>query len=173
MRVFRISDYLITPQDILRGIRFLYARATLYDFLGIMLLSLTGITLIHATTLSGEAIFIILFVASMLFWRVDSRLPLTLGILCLATIPALLFMFHKNILLTGEYRAEQLAIWAYYFLVIGVLLQLLPFTNKKKSKITNTPLIAPLALPHQKSIPSITDIRLVKKRQNNHTKRSA
>lgn len=137
MRVPKFSEYILTPFDIARGICAAYQQATLRDFIGILAVASIGIIMLIATPLSGTVLFFVIFIAVLLYWRLDARVPLTLGLACLVGIPILLLLFRTNILLTGEYRAEQIAVWAYYFLVIGVLRQVLPSRKKKFHRLHN------------------------------------
>ncbi|MCG2809547.1 MAG: hypothetical protein L6275_04395 [Candidatus Portnoybacteria bacterium] len=68
--------------------------------------------------------------AAFLFYRWDSRILAGSVLLCLASCPFLL-MFKKDDI------AEIMAIYAYYFLVMTVVLQIAEYRKEGKNEINN------------------------------------
>jgi hypothetical protein len=74
---------------------------------------------------SLTAAFFWSFFLAFLIMRLDSRVPIAFALACLIVCPFLL-IFHYQL------YAEQFAIWAYYFLVIGVILQIVEFVHESE-----------------------------------------
>ena len=71
-------------------------------------------------------VFVTIFF-SFLFYKWDSRITAFGAIVCLLLCPPLLFLEYGLV-------AEQMAVYAYYFLVITVILQIVEFKRNEKSK---------------------------------------
>ncbi len=71
-----------------------------------------------------------LFFFGLLIWRIDSRLAIGLALACLVAIPLLLVSASMGFD-RGEAWAETVAVWAYLFLVIGVVVQIWEYINRK------------------------------------------
>lgn len=119
--MFRISDYLITPKDAIFSVRTIASKVSKRDVAGAMLVVI--LVLIPRYVLGwgtdGSTVLVILF--SVFWWRVSSRFAFSLALVCLILIPVLLILFSEHVLPYGEVWADTVAVWAYYFLVIGVL----------------------------------------------------
>jgi hypothetical protein len=120
----RPSDFLITPMDVFRAMRHVWRRAGWYDIVGAALLALLLADLRLMFGFGAEALFFWGFGFVTFYWRRDGRAAVGLGLLCLTTVPLLLALGQPGILIYGEAWAEQMAVWAYYFLIIGVGKQL-------------------------------------------------
>lgn len=119
--MFKASDYLITPIDAVHAVRNALTRTTARDVIGTAItLGIIGGTK-YAMGLSIESSLFLAFTFALFYWRKNSRFSFSLALVCLILIPVLLILFTKNILLYGELWADTVAVWAYYFLVIGVL----------------------------------------------------
>jgi hypothetical protein len=73
-----------------------------------------------------NALFWVFFLACLLF-RLDGRISLVLGLASLVICPFLL-IFKK------EADAEVIAVYAYYFLVIGTILSLIEYVREERKK---------------------------------------
>lgn len=73
-----------------------------------------------------ESIFLLLLFFSFLFFKYDSRYIAAMALMSLMTYPFLL-IFKK------EPAAEQMAIYAYYFLVMTVILQIAEYRRERKN----------------------------------------
>jgi high-affinity Fe2+/Pb2+ permease len=118
-----LFDYFITPADLWRMIRRFRTR----DVLGVIvaLLLIFGIPTI--STLSLEESFFLIFLIAMFFWRIDSRVSIGLALACLVLAPIFLYGIGGASIATaslGNDGAHALAVWAFYFLSIGVIKQI-------------------------------------------------
>lgn len=64
------------------------------------------------------------FTVVLFYKKWDSRISIGLALACLVTLPVLLSLFNYRILLVGDIWAERVAVWAFYFLSIGVVKQI-------------------------------------------------
>jgi hypothetical protein len=120
----RPSDFLITPMDVIRGIRHVVRHLGWYDLIGLVNLVCLLLILQQLLGFSVESLFFWGFGFALFYWRRDGRIAVGLGLLCLVAVPLLLALGQPGILIYGEAWAEQMAVWAYYFLIIGVGKQL-------------------------------------------------
>ena len=74
-----------------------------------------------------ESIVFLAFFATLFLWNLDSRISIGLGIACLVGIPVLTLLFRWSIYFGGDYWSQRVAVWAYYFLAIGVIKQVVDF----------------------------------------------
>ena len=128
--MFKIKDYILTPIDIYRGVLHLIKNAGLKDIIGLAVLA--GLFVFFRNYLEWQtdsSLFMIFWIA-LFFWNLDSRISIAGALVCLISCPILLILFEKDILLLGEEYAEQSAVWAYYFLVIGVTKQIWEFRKE-------------------------------------------
>lgn len=77
--------------------------------------------------ISWTAAFFFSFFLAFLLMKLDSRVPIGFALVCLIACPFIL-LFHYQLL------ADKFAIWAYYFLVIGVVLQIIEFIREPRQK---------------------------------------
>jgi len=131
----KIANHILTPRDIYQLLKYSWARAGLRDLNGLLLLVILSLIFRLYLNLSLENSLFLLFICTLFYWRIDARLSIGLALVGLISIPVLLILFNQNIYLLGEYRAEQAAIWVYYFLSIGVVKQIWEYASEnKKSK---------------------------------------
>lgn len=128
----KITEYLFTPKDAWKGILYLAKNATFRDLLGVLLLPVVFVGVHYIIGWSLEAGIFWMFIVSMWYWRIDSRVAIGAALVCLVIIPLLLTLFRQEIFLTGEYWAERVAVWAYYFLVIGVVRQIFEYIKEQR-----------------------------------------
>jgi len=174
--MFRVSDYLFTPPDVLTGFRALARRGLLYYLVdaaalaGLVLffhfmafpgaaaaawcfilwrwrfpvpravdiLDLTSLIFLLALVrsvwdASSESLFFLAFTLGMFRWRIDARASIGLALACLIAIPISLALFQSHWWIMGEWWAERLAVWAYYFLAIGVAGQIAALTRAPRT----------------------------------------
>lgn len=86
-------------------------------FSGVVALADTVFIVLFILGWGMQAAFFWAFTVALFWWRLDSRISIGFALVGLITIP---------ILLTFEYEqwAEQVAVWVYFFLVIGVVKQI-------------------------------------------------
>ena len=116
-----LKDFVATYQKaIYRGFRFLIKHwiKSLIVLLVFVLLAL----LVNFTA----AFFWSLFLA-FLIMHLDSRVFIAAALMCLLACPFLLVFKY-------QLWAEQLAIWAYYFLALGVILQIIEFIREPEEE---------------------------------------
>lgn len=111
--MIRVSDYVITPNDIAHAFRWRYV-------VGI----LVGVGLAIGLGKVGAGPDIALFVSAIVaavIWKMDARIPFAAAIACFIGIMAASVVAPKSSSDQGSLR-EQLAVAAFYCLVIGVAL---------------------------------------------------
>jgi len=129
--MINIKDYILVPKDVgVLAIRF-WRRLNYTDWLGVVGIVLYVLVVGWMYGMPGEPLFFIGFILAMIYWQIDSRVSIALALVCLVCIPMLLVLFNKNMLFSGEIWAEQVAVWAYYFLVIGVVRQICEYWGER------------------------------------------
>lgn len=131
--MFKIKDYILTPYDFYRGILHLIGeikKAGPKDIIGLAVLTILFFIFKYYLAWQTDSSLFMIFWIALFFWNLDSRISIAGALVCLAACPILLILFEKNILLFGEEYAEQSAVWAYYFLVIGVTKQIWEFKRE-------------------------------------------
>lgn len=132
---FRASDFLLTPKDAWVGLRRLataISHASLRDVNGVLLLMLTAFSLYWFSTISVEGIVFWIFIVVLFYWKLDSRIAIGAALGLLVLIPFMLWLHSIDILIYGEIWAERVAVWVYYFLVIGVVKQIVEYKQEQK-----------------------------------------
>lgn len=134
--MFKIKNYILTPKDLYIIVKGWTKKMIIWDYSGIILILALSFILVYLWALPLEPIIFWLFILAIVYWNLDSRISIGLALACLITIPFLLILFNKNILLAGEDWAEQVAVWAYYFLVIGVVKQIVEYAMENREEKT-------------------------------------
>lgn len=129
--MFKIKDYILVPKDFGFFLKKLWQKADYTDFLGIFLLVIYALVFGWFFSVSIEPLFFFGFIIAVIYWRMDSRVSIALALVCLVLTPLCLFLFEKNFLFQGEIWAEKLAVWAYFFLVIGVVKQMFELKSER------------------------------------------
>ncbi len=122
--MFKLKDYIFVPKDIVILGRKFWFWSHYTDFLGILALLIYYVVLGRIFSLALEPLFFSGFILAIVYWDMDSRVAISLALLCLVIIPVLQILYNNNILFSGEIWSERIAVWAYYFLVIGVVKQI-------------------------------------------------
>jgi hypothetical protein len=124
----RIGKFVFVPEKGMFGIFGWMLRVTskvnIRNLFGIGLLA-AAVWLLHfGLHFSAEGVIFWLFALTLFYWKLDSRISIGLALAGLVLIPILLALGNKLILPSGEELAEKVAVWVYYFLVIGVAKQI-------------------------------------------------
>ena len=114
--------------------KFALPRFALTDALDMLTASILLCAAFALWDMREETLFFLSFIAALLRWRIDSRLSIALALLCLIAIPVSLVLFQARWWLGGEAAAETIAVWAYYFLSIGVIKQIIELIATKHQK---------------------------------------
>lgn len=132
--MFKLKNYLITPKDIYLGVKAIAKKASFDDLIKGLVLLIFYVLFKLYMSMSLEGIFFLLFILALFIWKLDSRVSISFGLVALICCPILLILSNQQIMLTGEYWAEKFAVYAYYFLVIGVIKQVVEYImdNRKK-----------------------------------------
>ncbi|MCK5123114.1 MAG: hypothetical protein KAQ87_03125 [Candidatus Pacebacteria bacterium] len=140
--MFKTKDYILTPVDLHRGILHLVKKAGPKDIIGLAVLAGLFVFFRNYLEWQIDSSLFMLFWIALFYWKLDSRISIAGALACLISCPILLILFEKDILLLGEEYAEQAAVWAYYFLVIGVIKQIWEFRKESKEEkiVENTKL---------------------------------
>jgi len=88
--------------------------------------------------ISIEGLIFWSFIIILFYKKWDSRISIGLALACLVTLPVLLSLFNYRILLMGDIWAERVAVWAFYFLSIGVMKQIVEFRVDQNSKFEDS-----------------------------------
>jgi hypothetical protein len=134
-----LSDYLFTPKDFYYGLKALPKILSLWDVLGIVILAFIFEMWALFINVSVQGMFFIFFAVILFHWHVDSRFSISLALGSLISVVLLLvldrFGFAYGL---GQQAAEQVAIWAFYFLAIGVIKQIWEHFREKREKRRET-----------------------------------
>jgi len=105
------------------------------DIIGVGLLVILGVAMHFGLHWHAEGIFFWLFFASLFYWKIDSRVSIGLALAGLVLIMILLALSDAGIAPSWRWGdnittmhldalAEKVAVWVYFFLVIGVVKQI-------------------------------------------------
>lgn len=136
---FSIWSWVFTPKDAWRAVWHVATHFTRRDYWGMIIAGLLMGGLRSWTTLSWEGVIFWLFTLIMFYWRLDSRISIGLGLVCLITIALLTSFASAKVLPIGEEWAERVAVWAYYFLVIGVAKQIVEYAQECRRPLVTGP----------------------------------
>jgi len=88
------------------------------------------IAVLFATLVSLTSAIVISFFLLGLLLEIDSGVPLAIALILLLVCPLLLVIKQNS-------SAEILAVWAYYFLAIGIILQFIDYMRSVAGKRTS------------------------------------
>jgi len=135
--MFKLSEHILTPIDLYRIALSLLQKTTGRDIIKIaILIGLFVVFRNYFEWQTDSSLFMIFWIA-LFFWNLDSRISIGLGLISLIFCPILLYLHENNGFLMGEVWAEQMAVWAYYFLVIGVSKQIWEFRKESAEEEKN------------------------------------
>lgn len=105
--------------------------------LGFFVLGTAIFSLMYFTDLATSDIFFWIFMTAMFWYKIDSRVSIGAALFLLIVI--MFFTFIDSLHITKYYiqgSLEKMAVWVYFFLVIGVIKQIWEYheENKKKKK---------------------------------------
>lgn len=128
----KISDYIFTYSDI----RELLKNMTPRDWMGVGILL---VPLVAGSFVFGiEGGIFLTFAFVLFYWKVDSRFSIKCAIPCMIIIPVILIISNHSFTITTDW-AERVAVWAFYFLSIGVIKQIweyrLELSEKHNDKV--------------------------------------
>jgi hypothetical protein len=119
-------------------------KSIFIDIIGVVILTTGAYGLLMYTDWNFGAIFFTLFAFAMVYWRVDSRVPIAMALGGLILIMLLLAVSGQNQFISdievflskyianGHTLTEELAVWVYFSLVIGVVMQIFEHYFSKK-----------------------------------------
>lgn len=122
------------PRDWLILGRRLWIRSHYSDWLGVLLLAIYTLVFGFFFSLPPEPLFFFGFIIAVIYFSLDSRIAIGLALACLVIVPLLLYLSEEQILFRGEIFAERVAVWAYYFLVIGVVKQIFEYRGEANTE---------------------------------------
>ncbi len=130
---FKIGKYSFNFRESIFG-KFLapFFQSSNRNWIGFFVSTGLLIGLLVFTELTIVDIFFWIFFFVMFWWQIDSRVSIGGALVCLVIIPFLLVLGNKEIFLKGEAWAEVVAVWAYFFLVIGVAKQIWEYKKEAK-----------------------------------------
>jgi len=133
---FKISDYFFTLSDAGAGIMFVVhkVRNLKYrDWFGILMLAIIFTYFYIGFNISADAIFFVSFIFILLVWRIDSRVSIYCALFGLVLIILTQALQSYIVWLDATAISEQLAIYVFYFLAIGVIVQIIELILTQKS----------------------------------------
>ncbi len=123
----KITDYFLTPKDI-REFRKMITRRDLIGYALVL-----AILVLFSKLLNFEGGVFLTFIFLLFYWRIDSRFSIKCAIVCLVAVPIFLII-SKHSFTVNENWAERVAVWAFYFLSIGVIKQIWEYMRESKAK---------------------------------------
>lgn len=127
-----VKDYLFNHKDLYALYGYARRRTSIQDWMGILLFVAVGAVVNQFYDVQAETIFFFMFILAIWRWNLDSRVSIGLALACLAIVPILLMLYNNLYLVQGDIWAERVAVWAYYFLVIGVIKQIFEYRREGK-----------------------------------------
>jgi hypothetical protein len=123
--LIKIGRYVIVPRNSIFGV-FLITLFTppVKHWVGGGVVFLMLLFFFLLTSLTSVDIFFITFIFSTFFWNIDGRISIGFALLCLIGIMALTILSGYAGVESAKSWSETVAVWTYYFLVIGVLKQM-------------------------------------------------
>lgn len=121
-----LSEYLFGPQDFWLLIRWAYRRARGFSrmtWLKLGAIFLVELILLFGTEFGPQGLFFWGFVLATFLFDWDDRVPITFALAGLILIPFLLILKQYTALILADLWAEEVAVWVFFFLVIGVVRQ--------------------------------------------------
>ncbi len=122
---FIIGNYIITPANSIPDRFLLKVISTpLKHIFGILFILFVIILLSITTNFTSVGIFFSAFIFSFFYWNIDGRFSIGLALLSLIGIVVLKILIIYTDLVPSEKWPETVAVWAYFFLAIGILKQI-------------------------------------------------
>lgn len=145
MRVLFTKKFTIMFTNKSKNMKF---KVTRRDIVGIGLLVALTIGMYFGMSWGYQGIFFWLFFVSLFYWRVDSRVSIGFALGGLVFIMLLLALSGVGLAPTVEWGgniitmhldafAEKVAVWVYFFLVIGVVKQMYEYKFEKDDEYEN------------------------------------
>lgn len=123
--LMKISDYILNYRDI----RDWFKSITLRGWKGAVC---SLIVIIAGSKLFGfEGGVFLTFAFILFYWHIDSRTAIKYSLICMVAIPILLIISKNSFTVTEDW-AETVAVWAFYFLSIGVIKQIWEYKLESK-----------------------------------------
>ncbi len=130
-----LSDYIFTPRDFWDLGKSAISKFRAKDLLGLIILFLAFELFWWFLAVSGEALIFVFFIVILFYWRIDSRVSISLALAGLIAVVLLLIMEKFNLLALGDEAANKVAVWTFYFLAIGVAKQMWEnYTDRTEEK---------------------------------------
>jgi hypothetical protein len=127
-----VGRYFFLPTDFLvlvwRGMKFAFR-----NWWRVAIVASVAIVGHYAFGAGVEGIAFLGFLAVLFAWDVDGRVSIGAGLSCLVLIVVMQALIQSGVLLLFETSTETVAVWAYYFLVIGVAKQLVDLVREGRA----------------------------------------
>jgi len=117
-----------------KGLSYAKKNISSDNFMGVLILIIFFLYTRDYMFWQIDSILFPLFFFSIFYWNLDSRIPIALALFCLTTCPILLYLSNRYIFLQGEEWAERAAVWAFFFLVMGVAKQVWDLYRENRKK---------------------------------------
>lgn len=134
--MFEIRGYIFTPKDIWNFLHkiFLVAKNSAWkDKFGVLISTILGAILIFYFHFAVQGIVFWLFFFILMFWNLDFRISIGLALAGLVLMMILSILTSLSLAINGSW-SETLAVWVYFFLVIGVAKQIYDMAREKRDR---------------------------------------
>lgn len=121
--MFKAKYYLLTPGDVMAWFHYIVRHVTRKDIVVAVLLLLTATGALIFLQWELSTIVFLAFLFIVLWWRVDGRIPIVFSLLGLVVCAISLTLHNQDLFSYGDVVAENIAVWVYFLLVIGVVRQ--------------------------------------------------
>ncbi len=132
--MFKLKDYIFTPKDawkLFRKLFFVVKKSTKRDVVGGVLFVVIAFGLFHFANFTFEGVFFWLFFFVLVFWNLDSRISIGAALVGLIIVAILNAMSNRGTSFVVGWD-EKVAVWVYFFLVIGVAKQMIEFKMESR-----------------------------------------
>jgi len=121
--VNKITNFITKKRTKKQGL-FLKQHSQKYNIIGSILLIILVLGLFIFTKLTSIDIFFWAFFISMFYWHIDSRVSIGGALVGLVAVMILTILGNWKLFTNAQNWSETVAVWVYFFLVIGVVKQI-------------------------------------------------
>lgn len=132
-----LSEYFITIKDFYRLIRKMIVGVSITTIIGEVLMVAWIVVMFFVLHWPLEAIFFVSFFVALVYWNIEGRVSIGIGLICLVLIVIMQLLVDVLVSLPLQQLSENLAVWAFYFLALGVLKQIYELILEQWSKKLN------------------------------------
>lgn len=132
-----LSEYFITTKDLFGLIRKIIVGIPMVTIAGELLMVAWAAVMFFVLHWPLEAVFFVTFLAALIYWNIEGRVSIGIGLICFVLIIIMQLLVDVLISLPLQQLSENVAVWAFYFLAIGVIKQIYELALEHWSKKLN------------------------------------